>query len=161
TRPCVRLDHRLGNGDPAGYNFAARSTTGEVFAMRCLRNWLVVSTLLIPETAGSLADSASQSLEGTGEGRVLEASGLTTDGPAALEFFRAGARVGDDAEDLLATSRRLSHRDAKVRDSAAALLIGRGPVAVPALRQAANDWGDRSRADRARKCLRHIEGQEG
>jgi HEAT repeat protein len=102
---------------------------------------------------------AAQAPEVTQDEQLLVAAGLSADGPALLEFFHARARLDTDREKLLALARQLGDPDSKARDRAAAELIGRGPVAVPALRHAVNDLNNPAAAERARKCLEAVEGK--
>ncbi len=97
--------------------------------------------------------------ETTQDEQELVAAGLSAEGPALLEFFRGRARLETDRDKLLALAGQLGDPDAKVRDQAARALISRGPLAVPALRQAVNDLNHPTAADRARKCLEAIEGK--
>jgi HEAT repeat protein len=97
--------------------------------------------------------------ETSADEQLLAAAGLGADGPALLEFFHGRARLDTDREKLLALARQLGDPDPKVRDRAAAELIGRGPVAVPYLRHAVNDLNNPAAAERARKCLEAVEGK--
>jgi HEAT repeat protein len=92
---------------------------------------------------------------------ALKAAGLSADGPALLDFIRLRSRDSVTADELTPLLKELASPDPKAAEKAAAALISRGPVAVPALRKAANDLADKALADRARKCIGHIEGRAG
>jgi HEAT repeat protein len=104
---------------------------------------------------------AAQSEPTTGDEQTLAAAGLATDGQALLEFFRDRARLEPDRERLLELTRQLGDPAAEVRARAGAELVRRGAVAIPALRHAINDLSDSATAERARQCLRSIEGNTG
>src|SRR5262249_6931738 len=55
-------------------------------------------------------------------------------------------------------TRQLGDEAADVRARAAAALVARGPLAVPALRHTANDLADPIAAGAARQCLQTLEG---
>src|SRR5262245_50705252 len=93
--------------------------------------------------------------------QTLASFGLATDGQSLLDFFRGRSRLESDRERLLELTRQLGEAAADVRARAAAELIARGPVAIPALRHAINDLSDPVIAQRARECLRAIEGSIG
>src|SRR5712692_6416653 len=93
--------------------------------------------------------------------QTLAAAGLATDGQALLEFCRGRTRLESDRERLMALTQQLGDPAAEARTRAASELIARGPVAVPALRHAVNDLTDPAVADRARQCLKAIEGNTG
>ena len=84
-------------------------------------------------------------------------AGLSTDGPALVDFFRHRAHTEADGEHLHALVGKLGDPASAVRDRSAAELVGWGSLAVPVL-QAVNDLDDQEAAGRARKCLQWIEG---
>jgi HEAT repeat protein len=92
------------------------------------------------------------------EEQTLQTAGLSTDGPALLEFFRLRARTEPDRDRLAALVKRLGDPAAGVQLRAAAELVAWGPLAIPVLRHIANDLDDLATAARARKCLEIIEG---
>jgi HEAT repeat protein len=113
-----------------------------------------------PPAAAAAAAPAAVETETSADEQLVRSAGLTADGPALLEFFRGRCRREADRTELEALLRQLGDAAAPVRARAAAALVGRGPVAVPALRQAANDLSDPAAAERARQCLKWIEGPE-
>ena len=92
---------------------------------------------------------------------ALKAAGLPTDGSALVDFVKQRSRETVDKEELAPLLKDLGSPDPKVAEKAAAALVVRGPLAVPALRRAANDLGEKALAERARKALSHIEGRAG
>jgi HEAT repeat protein len=97
----------------------------------------------------------------TADEQSLAAAGLSTDGQSLLDFFRFRARLDPDRERLAELTHQLGDASAEKRAQATAELVGRGAMAVPALRHAINDLADPQIADRARECLRSIEGNFG
>jgi HEAT repeat protein len=97
----------------------------------------------------------------TADEQTLAAAGLATDGQALLDFFHDRTRLEPDRERLLELTRQLGAPAPEVRARVAAELVRRGAIAVPALRHAINDLSDSAAADRARRCLRAIEGNTG
>src|SRR5262245_34610340 len=121
--------------------------------------WLSVVTLLaLALHAPAAPASRDREEETSADEQTLRAAGLTTDGPALLEFFRARARLEVDGDKLRELTRQLGDEAADVRARAAAALVARGPLAVPALRHAANDLADPVAAGLARQCLQALEG---
>jgi HEAT repeat protein len=92
---------------------------------------------------------------------AIKAANLPTDGPALLDFVKQRSRETADKEELAPFVKDLGSPDPKLAEKAATALIVRGPLAVPALRRAANDLADKTLAERARKILGHIEGRAG
>jgi HEAT repeat protein len=92
---------------------------------------------------------------------AVKAAGLPTDGPALLDFVKQRSRETADTEELTPFIKDLGSPDPKLAEKAATALIVRGPLAVPALRRAANDLADKALAERARKALGQIEGRTG
>jgi HEAT repeat protein len=105
------------------------------------------------------ADAQTEAL--TADEQSLAAAGLSTDGQALLEFFRFRARLEPDRERLAELTQQLGDAAPEKRAQATAELVGRGAMAVPALRHAINDLADPRIAERARECLRSIEGNFG
>jgi HEAT repeat protein len=93
--------------------------------------------------------------------QTLQAVGLRSDGATLLDFFHK--RTGGEAkpEQVSELVRRLGDKDATVREKATGELVSLGTVAVPWLRAASKDPDDLETANRARKCLEHIEGGSG
>lgn len=117
--------------------------------MRCFAILLLSLFLALPAKADD-ADEAA-----------VKAAGLPTDGAALVDFVKQRSRETADKEELAPLLKDLGSPDPKVADKAAAALIVRGPLAVPALRRAANDLAEKALAERARKALTHIEGRAG
>lgn len=92
---------------------------------------------------------------------ALKAAGLSTDVTSLLDFIRLRSRETITRDELTPLLKELASPDPKAADKAAAALVARGPSVVPSLRKAANDLADKPLADRARKCIGHIEGRAG
>src|SRR5262245_30141035 len=92
---------------------------------------------------------------------AVKAAGLPIDGSALVDFVKQRSRETADKDELAPLLKDLGSPDPKVGEKAAAALIIRGPLAVPALRRAANDLAEKALAERARKALTHIEGRAG
>src|SRR5262245_45819885 len=150
---CHRLPQRSGR-TAEGLGSAHIGLHAERHTMR-VRHLSMLLILLAP------AVSAAQPEALAADEQTLAAAGLATDGQALLECFRARTRLEQDRERLLELTRQLGDVSAEVRARAAAELVARGAVAVPALRHAINDLSDQMIADRARQCLRSIEGNAG
>jgi HEAT repeat protein len=120
---------------------------------------LIVAALLAVQAAGPIATRPTPKAEELSpEEETVRSAGLGTDGPALLEFFRARSHLETDWPKLQALARQLGDPVAAVRARAAAALVARGPLAVPVLRQAANDLANPDAAGRARQCLQVLEG---
>jgi HEAT repeat protein/outer membrane protein assembly factor BamB len=126
--------------------------------MRCVRSALLLTLLaglvFLPPTIRSADKPPS-------DDQLLIDAGLGSDGPALLQFFRTRAKPTATREELQALIDHLSDNSAEARSKAAADLIAHGPLAIPVLRRCANDLGDRTLAERARRCLHAIEGPGG
>lgn len=92
---------------------------------------------------------------------LVKSAGLKADGPALLDFIHQRSRETADKNELAPFLKDLGSPDPKAAAAAAAALVARGPLAVPALRRAANDLGDKARAERARKAIGLVEGWAG
>lgn len=92
------------------------------------------------------------------EERILRDAGLASDGPALLAFFHARARMDVDGEHLRRLLTQFVGDDEPRRAAAQAELLGFGALALPALRQAANDLSQPQAAARAADCLAWLEG---
>ncbi len=119
-----------------------------------ISRWLLVASLVATLPAAAPGDPAAPADE-----RTVQAAGLTADGPTLVSFFRTRGKADADGEHLRALVRQLGDESAAVRDRAAAELVAWGPLAVPVLRQAANDLEEDAVA-RARRCLLAIEGPD-
>jgi len=114
---------------------------------------LASCALLLMLGATARADEVTKADE-----QALQTVGLRADGPALLEFFRkrtAGEIKPDQVQKLV---RQLGDASAAVREKATGELVSLGTIAVPWLRQASKDPDDLETANRARKCLEHVEG---
>jgi HEAT repeat protein len=118
-----------------------------------MRRILIASVLVLVPLPLLAADEADES--------ALKAAGLPSDNIALLDFIRQRSRDSAPADELAPLIKELASPDPKAAERASAGLIARGPLAVPALRRAVNDLNDKTQADRARKCLGHIEGRSG
>jgi HEAT repeat protein len=102
----------------------------------------------------------TQTTEATGDAAVVKAAHLGSTGPALVEFFKQRTQRTATPEKLHELIEQLSDKQADVRDKASAGLVSAGMVAVPLLRQAANNIDDNEAATRARDILKYIEGEE-
>ncbi len=122
-----------------------------MIAMR--RTVLALLILSLAPVAATAADEFDEA--------ALKAAGLPTDGPALLDFIRLRSRETITPEELTPFLKDLASSDQKVADKAAAALVARGSLVVPALRKASNDLAGKALAERARKCIGNIEGRSG
>jgi HEAT repeat protein len=90
--------------------------------------------------------------------QVLRNANLPATGPALLDFFRKRSTPEVKLEQLQGLIKQLADKAPEQRDRAVAELISHGPVAIPLLRQAANDLDDTETAARARQCLQQLDG---
>src|SRR6266542_1410955 len=102
----------------------------------------------------------TQTTETTGDADVVKAAHLGTTGPALVEFFKNRTQRTPAPDKLRELIEQLGDKKADVRDKAYAGLVSAGMVAVPLLRQAANNIDDNDTATRARDILKYIEGEE-
>ncbi len=89
---------------------------------------------------------------------ILRKAGLSSDGPSLLAFFQARARMDVESEHLRQLVSHLAADSETQRAEARAQLLGLGPLALPALRQAANNLDCPQAAARAASCLPWLEG---
>ncbi len=132
--------------------------------------WLVVLTVLAAATAqpprpAARAEKRQETKSGVRveeapetDEDTLKAAGLGTDAPALLAFFRARSRTEVDRDHLRHLLRQFADAPPQERGSATAELLGLGPLALPGLRQVANDLDHPEAAERARRCLPWLEG---
>jgi HEAT repeat protein len=92
--------------------------------------------------------------------QLLHSASLSADGPSLLEFFRQRTLNRAEPEKVAALIRQLGDKAPGLREKAAGDLVSLGPVAIPSLRQAAKDVDEAEAADRARRCLRFLEGND-
>ena len=116
-----------------------------------MRHFPILLSLLL--AAPTFADEADET--------AIKAAGLPTDGPVLLDFVKQRSRETAGKDELAPFIKDLASPDPKTAEKAATALVVRGPLAVPALRRAANDLADKTLAERARKALGHIEGRAG
>jgi HEAT repeat protein len=90
--------------------------------------------------------------------RTLQNAGLPSDGPALLAFFHARSRANVEPNRLQILLDQLVGNSNQERNLATADLLGMGPLAVPALRRAANTLENPELARRAAHCLQWLEG---
>jgi HEAT repeat protein len=90
--------------------------------------------------------------------QTLKAAHLPLDGPGLLDFLRQRSRIEVKPDDVAALIRRLGDKTPAVHEKAFGDLVAFGPLAVAALRQAANDLESVETPARARRCLQAIEG---
>ncbi|HKI31532.1 MAG TPA: HEAT repeat domain-containing protein [Gemmataceae bacterium] len=89
--------------------------------------------------------------------QLLRTAGLSPDGPALVEFFKARTRLTAEREKLAGFIEQLGSKKAEEREKAMGELVSYGPLAVPQLRQATRDPDEPQVATAARKCLSFIE----
>src|SRR2546422_493761 len=102
----------------------------------------------------------AQTTQTTGDADVVKAAHLSTTGPALVEFFKNRTQRTATPEKLRELIEQLGDKKADVRDKASTGLVSAGMVAVPLLRQSANNIDDNEAATRARDILKYIEGDE-
>ena len=125
--------------------------------MRCARLTPLVAVWFVCNEA-SAVPPMPVAPELSADEQTLKAAHLGFTPPELLQFFQRRA-AGDAKPGALAEAVRcLGDGSAAVRERAFAELVSRGAAAVPLLRQAANNLDDLEAADRARECLKLIEG---
>jgi HEAT repeat protein len=92
--------------------------------------------------------------------QVLHAAGLGADGPSLIAFFQARSRPVADGDTLDRLVQQFAAAAREEQAKAAAGLVGLGPLALPALRQAANDLDRPDLAARAARCLPWLDGSD-
>ncbi len=108
--------------------------------------------------AGAAFSAPGGGGETDGDEQVLRGAGLKTDGPALLAFFRIRARPEADHARLRELAGRFAGSAGPERAAATAELIAWGPLAVPVLRQMANEIDNPDASARARRCLEAVQG---
>lgn len=124
------------------------------FFSQCVPCFTVLSLLCCLLTAAPV-EEAPRSLE---DEQALRDAGLSSSGPALLAFFQARARTEIDREPLQRLLQECVKGSPEERVRATAELLGLGPLALPALRQAAGDLDRPDLAARAARCLPWLEG---
>jgi HEAT repeat protein len=94
----------------------------------------------------------------TSDEQVLKDANVEATAPALLTFVRHRTPPAPEKARLLEDARRLADKDATTANRAVGELLGYGPVAIPVLRQVANDLDYPEAAERARKALQLLEG---
>jgi HEAT repeat protein len=120
------------------------------------RPFLLSSVILVLTLAAARADEAVQADE-----QALQAVGLRGDSPTLLEFFRKRTAADVKPERIAELVRQLGDKSAPVREKATGELVSLGTIAIPWLRAASKDPDDLETANRARKCMEHIQGGPG
>ncbi|HEY7156439.1 MAG TPA: HEAT repeat domain-containing protein [Gemmataceae bacterium] len=115
--------------------------------------WTVPCFALLLTLSSARAESPSAEDEQT-----LLSAGLSSDGRALLAFFHARARTEIDRDRLRELLRQFADGSDQERDRATTELLGLGPLALPLLRQTANDLDHPDTAARASRCLPWLEG---
>src|SRR6266536_2130295 len=90
----------------------------------------------------------------------LQASGLGSDAATLVDFFKNRTLSSVPAEKLNGLIEKLGDKDGTERGKAFRELIGLGPLAVPALRQAVSDPDSTTASEQARRCLKLLTGEE-
>jgi HEAT repeat protein len=90
--------------------------------------------------------------------QTLRTAGMSLDGPSLLAFFKARARTEVDRDRLRVLLRQFAAAEDRERSLATAEFLGLGPLALPVLRQAANDLDRADVAERAGRCLPWLDG---
>jgi HEAT repeat protein len=91
----------------------------------------------------------------------LRTAGLPADGPGLIAFFKNRTATQVEADHLAKLIEALGDRDEGKRTKAYQELAGLGPLAVPALRAAANDPDSTTGSTLVRQCLDVIQGERG
>src|SRR5215510_622144 len=84
----------------------------------------------------------AQTAETTADADVVKAAHVGTTGPALVEFFKNRTQRTAPPDKLRSLIEQLGDKQPTVRDKAHAALVSAGMVAVPLLRQAANNVDD-------------------
>jgi HEAT repeat protein len=106
-----------------------------------------------PASTTLSADADSQ----LSDEQLLRSAGLSPDGPALVEFFKARTRLTADRAKIAAAIAQLGSKKAEEREKAMGELVAYGPLAVAQLRQASRDPDEPVAAAAARRCLAFIE----
>src|SRR5262249_43628956 len=119
--------------------------------------------LLITLWAGAWAPSAVGEKEIVAlddDERLLEAAGLSSEGPGLLEIFKARARAEGEPGHIDVLLRPLSGPSQEERLQAGADLVAGGPLSISGLRRLANDYEAPETRDWAKRCLMWVEGPD-
>src|SRR4051794_34617266 len=118
--------------------------------MRSRSLLLLAATVFL--TTGSVA--VARDKDDVGDEVKLQASGLGTEGAALIDFFKNRTLSTVSAEKLNGLIEKLGDKDSAQRARAFRELVGLGPLAVPALRQAISDPDSTTASEQARRCLK-------
>jgi HEAT repeat protein len=124
--------------------------------MSHVRLALALSGLLFAGQALAAPPPAAAAL--SPDEQALQAAHLSTQGPALLDFFRKRSLVTAPRDELARLLQQLGAREAETHQKAFGELVSLGTLALPGLRQLANDVEDPDTAGRARRCAMLIEG---
>ncbi len=89
--------------------------------------------------------------------QLLRSAGLSPDGAALVEFFKARTRLTADRTKVAGLIAQLGSKKPEEREKAMGELVSYGPLAAAPLRQATRDPDEPQVAAAARKCLGLIE----
>src|SRR5579871_2212159 len=118
------------------------------------RWWLALGISILALSLGR----AQEETAAVEDEALFHRAGLASDGPALIAFFQARARTEIDREELHRLLQRFVEGSAAERVPALSELIGLGPLALPVLRQTANDLDHPEAALRAQHVLPWLEG---
>src|SRR5262249_55163327 len=84
--------------------------------------------------------------------QLIRTAGLSPDGAALIDFFKARTQTAADPDKVAALVAKLASKKADERDKAVGDLVALGPLAVPKLRQATRHADEPAVAALARGC---------
>ncbi len=113
---------------------------------------LAVLILVPPPSVGRAAEADRD------DERTLQSAGLSATDAALIAFFEARARAEVDPDRLRVLLEQLAAASNREQNLATEQLLGLGPLAVPALRRAANTLERPELVRRAEHCLHWLEG---
>src|SRR5579875_7446 len=122
---------------------------------------LLIAQPPAPKPAASGVSAPNSPAAVSNDDSILKNVFVEIRGPALLTFFRQRMTSHVSAAHLAELIKQLNDRSEAVYTKAMTELIGLGPLAVPALRQAVNHADNEETLARVRKCLRAIEGADG
>src|SRR5687768_17090437 len=124
-----------------------------------MRIRLHVFSLILGLLLACVSGAEASNDQGVTDEQTVKAAGLSTVGPALLDFFRKRTAAVTGREHLQTLVQQLGDPTASVREKAAAELVSWGPVAIPFLLQSAQDPDSGEVARRARRCLEALTGE--
>jgi HEAT repeat protein len=128
--------------------------------MKKLLPWFAVLIALAAGPGAPLAADDDDIATLDSEEQLVEAAGLSSEGPGLLEFFRARARTEAEPGRVDELVRRFAGPSLEDRLQAGADLVAVGPLAIAGLRRVANDMEAPDVRESARRCLAWVEGPE-